>query len=136
MEKCVEHGAIKVEIDNIKEDVKELKDYRKLYMDTNVALEKNLTRLTILMEKQDERSERQDERLDKQDKKIDEYHLSTKEEITGLRDDMKETYNMHTAWYQNFLTSNFGKVIKFLFVIILVLLGAKLAGLDVTTLLK
>lgn len=140
MEKCNEHAVIQIQVDNIKEDIngikadiKEIKEDQKhdrqFYMDTIQTLKENLVRITVLTEKQDTR-------MDTQDKKIDEYHVSIQEEVSGLRQDMKETFNTHTKWYQDFLSGNFGWTMKVLLVVILVLLGTKIAGFDVTGFLK
>ena len=124
---------IEKEIDEIKEDVKGIKEDQKqdrqFYVDTISSLKENLVRITVLTEKQDER-------MNQQDTKINGHYDSMKKEITGLRQDMKDTYNSHTKWYQDFLSGNFGMILKVLFIIILAMLGAKIGGIDIGSFIK
>ena len=125
--------TIDKEIDEIKEEVKGIKEDQKqdrqFYVDTIASLKENLVRITVLTEKQDER-------MNQQDNKIDGHYSSMKQELTGLRQDMKDTYNSHTKWYQDFLSGNFGMILKVLFIIILAMLGAKIGGIDIGSFMK
>jgi phosphoglycerate-specific signal transduction histidine kinase len=129
-ESCeVKHGVLEVKITNIEKELDEVKldakDHRKIYSETIVALRENISRLTVLAEKSDER-------LARQDKKMDDFHININQELSNLRQDMTR----NTTWYQNFFDNNFGQLVKWLFVVILVLLGSKIAGFDVSNLLK
>ena len=125
--------TIDKEIDGIKEEVKGIKEDQKqdrqFYVDTIASLKENLVRITVLTEKQDER-------MNQQDTKIDGHYNSMKQELTGLRQDMKDNYNSHTKWYQDFLSGNFGMILKALFIIILAMLGAKIGGIDIGSFIK
>ena len=128
-EECTVHGSLKTEIDNIKEDIREIKTDAK---ETNIYFREVISSLT-------ENSIRQTEILKNQERQFTE----TNNDITGLRGDITELRtDMHskleneTKWYQNFLSDTSGKVLKILFIIILILLGAKASGIDLGNLLN
>ncbi|WP_299831165.1 hypothetical protein [uncultured Metabacillus sp.] len=121
--------VFKVEIENLKEDIKEMKEDRKVMMETQQSMSNSLVRLTTLMEKNDER-------LEQQDKKIDEHHVSINGQIEGLRSDMSKERETNIKWYQTFMDNNFGKVVKVLIIVVLLMTGMKLAGADISHLIK
>lgn len=120
--------VFEVEIRNMKEDIDELKteakEDRKLFAESIQTMSENLVRLTTL-------SEQQSRRQDEQDEKLNDVHAN----INDLREDINRSNTLHTEWYQQFIDGKFGLVIKTLIIIVLVLLGAKLMGIDVTKLL-
>lgn len=128
MEKC-NHDVLEVRIDNIEKDVEELKDYKKIMMENTAQLKENLVRLTVLLEKQDER-------LQRQDSKIEKHQDETMKEVKSIRTEIHRANELHTNWYQKFFEDNFGKTTKFLFIVILVLLGVKIAGIDISGMLN
>jgi seryl-tRNA synthetase len=123
----------RTEINNIKEDIKEIKQDQKetnaYFRETIEALKENSIRQTEILKRQQENQERQFNDLNKDINKLN-------NDILGIKKDIDESINTHTKWYQEFLSNNIGKTIKFLFVIILVLLGARIAGIDIGALLK
>ncbi|MET3505646.1 hypothetical protein [Halalkalibacter oceani] len=130
-EKCRESESLQMQINHVKEDVEDLKEYKKLYMENNMALVRNVERLTTLAEKQDERMERQDKRMENQERKIEAIQKKNSDEITGLRQEIQKSNELNITWYQKFIGSTFGKIFKYMLIIILILLGVKIAGADI-----
>ncbi|MEH7234381.1 hypothetical protein V7070_19400, partial [Bacillus safensis] len=56
-------------------------------------------------------------------------HLNN--EIAGLRNELQRSADLQTKWYQDFLSSASGQVFKILLIVVLGLLGANLAGVDI-----
>lgn len=115
------YSLLKVEIDNIKEDIKEIKSDSK---ETNKHFREVIDALK-------ENSIRQTEILNNQEKQF----VKVNNDIAELKDDVEQNLKSQTKWYQDFLSNNFGLVFKVLVIIVLLLSGAKLAGLNVTKLL-
>jgi uncharacterized coiled-coil DUF342 family protein len=65
---CEGHEVLKLEIDNIKEDIDELKtdakEDRKFFVQTISELKENDKKLTAIIERMDEKQSYQDKRLD------------------------------------------------------------------------
>lgn len=117
------------EVVHIKEDISEIKEDKKEMNRILNSLDRNVIKMTSIVENQDKR-------LTLQDKKMDDHHESLNKEISYLRQDMNKHVEMNVKWYQSFLSGTFGTVIKGLVIIILVLLGYKLTGADIAPLLK
>lgn len=129
-------NVLSVRIEKIEEDVGELKDTNEKDRENNILIREAIVKLSTLLEKQDERQDKQEIRIEKQDNKLDYMHQNINEEIKQLRDDIDESTSLQIKWYQKFFEDNFGKVIKILLFIILILIGYKLAQADLTTLFK
>lgn len=111
------YETLKVEIDHIKEDIKEIKTDSK---ETNKFFREVIDSLK-------ENSIKQTEILSNHEKQF----AQVNKDISELKDDFDSTIQTHTKWYQDFLSSNFGMVFKILAVLILLLAGVKLAGFDI-----
>lgn len=118
--------ALNVEIDNIKEDIKEIKTDSK---ETNKYFREVIDTLK-------ENSIRQTEILDNQVNQQKAQFAQVNNEIAELNGKIDNGLQSHTKWYQDFLSNNFGMVFKLLIVLILLLAGVKLAGIDIGELLK
>lgn len=115
------YESLKVEIENIKEDVKEIKEDAK---ETNKYFREVIDTLTRT-------SVQQTEILKNQEKQF----AQVNKDINELKDDFDANVQTQTKWYQDFLSNNFGWVIKILVVLVLTLAGVKLVGFDVGKLL-
>lgn len=125
---CSGHISLKVEIDHIKEDIAEIKSEAKetnhYYRDVIDALKENSISQTEILKNQ----ERQFTGLNNDISAVN-------NDIAGLRNDMKDNLESQTKWYQDFLSDTTGKVLKILLIVILILSGIKIAGIDITKLL-
>ncbi|MGX9721739.1 hypothetical protein [Bacillus pumilus] len=122
------YGVLRTEIDHMKENLRELdsdqKADRKIMLQTNKTLSENVVRLTTLIENQAVA-------LTEQNRKIDRNQEQLNSEIIGLRSEVQRNTEMQTKWYQEFLSSSSGQVFKIIFIVVLGLLGANLAGIDI-----
>lgn len=129
----VENEVLQIEINNIKDDIKEIKEHQKetdaYFRETIDVLKENSIRQTEILKNQEKNQEIQFAELNKDISKLN-------GDISGIKKDIDDNLNTQTKWYQNFLNDNFGKTLKILFIIILVLLGVKIAGIDINALLK
>lgn len=120
--------ALRTEIDNIKEDIKEIKEDTKetntYFRDTIEVLKENSIRQTGILENQEKQFQQQFSELNKD-------IVSLNEDVSGLRRDVNTNIETQTKWYQKFLDDNAGKTLKILFIIILILSGVKLVGIDI-----
>jgi hypothetical protein len=116
------YETLKVEIENIKEDVKEIKVDQK---ETNRHFREVIDTLTRTQVQQTEILKNQERQF-----------AQVNSDITELKDDFDANLQSQTKWYQEFLTDNFGKVFKTLLILVLLLAGVKLAGLDVSKILS
>lgn len=114
------YETLKVEIDNMKEDIKEIKSDSK---ETNRHFREVIDTLTRT-------SVQQTEILKNQERQF----AQVNKDISELKEDFDATVQTQTKWYQDFLTSNFGMVFKVLIILVLLLAGVKLAGFDIGTL--
>jgi chromosome segregation ATPase len=115
------YDSLKVEVEHIKEDIKELKEDAK---ETNKYVREVIETLTRT-------SVQQTEILKNQERQF----AQVNQDISELKDDFDATVQTQTKWYQDFLSTNFGVVFKTLIILVLLLAGVKLAGLDVGSLL-
>jgi predicted nuclease with TOPRIM domain len=115
------YETLKVEIDNIKEDVKEIKFDQK---ETNKHFREVIDTLTRTQVQQTEILKNQERQF-----------AQVNQDISELKDDFDATVQTQTKWYQDFLSTNFGVVFKTLIILVLLLAGVKLAGVDVGSLL-
>jgi predicted nuclease with TOPRIM domain len=122
------YEALKVEIDNIKDDIKEIKEdnreVKTYYRDVISELKENSIRQTEILNNQEIQFARVNSDLEKVNTDVSE--LSTK---------FDNNLNTQTKWYQDFLSTNFGFVIKTLIIVILLLTGAKIVGIDLEKLM-
>jgi predicted nuclease with TOPRIM domain len=122
------YEALKVEIDNIKEDIKEIKEDNKevktYYRDVIAELKENSIRQTEILNNQERQFARVNSDLEK---------VNT--DIADLSDKFDNKMETNTKWYQDFLNNHFGLVFKVLVILVMVLAGVKLAGVDFTKLL-
>lgn len=102
-------GRTEKDIDELKVDVKEVKD----------MLNDNIRQLTVTQAQQTEI-------LRNQERDITGLKVHVDTEIGSLKTEFKDVTNIHTKWYQTFLSDNTGRVIKILFVIILLMYGVKI----------
>src|SRR5205085_3528426 len=106
------YEALKVEIENVKDDIKEIKDDNKevktYYRDVISELKENSIRQTEILNNQEIQFARVNSDLEKVNTDVSE--LSTK---------FDNSLNIQTKWYQDFLSTNFGFVIKTLIIVIL-----------------
>jgi hypothetical protein len=116
------YEPLKIEIDNIKEDIKEIKEDSK---ETNRYFREVIDTLTRT-------SIQQTEILKNQEKQF----AQVNKDLTELKDDFDKSLQGHTKWYQDFLVSNFGMVLKVLFVLVLLFAGVKLVGMDFSSILN
>ncbi|MFP3751801.1 hypothetical protein [Bacillus altitudinis] len=118
------YDVLKLEIDHIKNNIRELEADRKIMMKTNQTLSENVVRITTLLENQATN-------INEQNRKIDTNQLHLNNEIAGLRNELQRSADLQTKWYQDFLSSALGQVFKILLIVVLGLLGANLAGIDI-----
>ncbi|MES9681055.1 hypothetical protein, partial [Bacillus safensis] len=116
--------VLKLEIDHIKNNIRELEADRKIMMKTNQTLSENVVRITTLLENQATN-------INEQNRKIDTNQQHLNNEIAGLRNELQRSADLQTKWYQDFLSSASGQVFKILLIVVLGLLGANLAGVDI-----
>jgi methyl-accepting chemotaxis protein len=120
--------ALKVEIDHMKDDIKEIKqeskENAKYFREVINALKDNFDTLK-------ENSIVQTEILKNQERQF----AQVNNDIEELDAKFDNNMQMQTKWYQTFLSDLSGKTIKILFIIVLILAGAKFVGLDITKLL-
>ncbi len=57
----MDNNAVQIQIDNLKEDVTELKEFKNIFMENTNKMSENIVKLTVLAEKQDERMAKQEE---------------------------------------------------------------------------
>lgn len=120
--------AVKVEIEHMKKDIDEVKADVK---ETKKMLTNNINQLTQTQIQQTEILKNQEKQNAEMKDDISGLKTHVDSEIGNLREDFKETTNIHTKWYQTFLSDTTGKIIKILFVIVLLLYGVKLAIPDI-----
>ncbi len=120
----VNYDVLKLEIDHIKNNIRELEADRKIMMKTNQTLSENVVRITTLLENQATN-------INEQNRKIDTNQQHLNNEIAGLRNELQRSADLQTKWYQDFLSSASGQVFKILLIVVLGLLGANLAGVDI-----
>ncbi|MDM5298061.1 hypothetical protein QUF51_07810 [Bacillus pumilus] len=118
------YDVLKLEIDHIKKNIRELEADRKIMMKTNQTLSENVVRITTLLENQATN-------INEQNRKIDTNQQHLNNEIAGLRNELQRSADLQTKWYQDFLSSASGQVFKILLIVVLGLLGANLAGVDI-----
>ena len=122
------YEALKVEIDNMKEDIKEIKadnkEMKEYYRDVIGELKENSIIQTQILNNQERQFARVNSDLEK---------VNT--DISDLSDKVDTKMTENTKWYQDFLSNNFGMVFKILVVLVLLLAGVKLAGFNVEQLL-
>lgn len=118
------YDVLKLEIDHIKNNIRELEADRKIMMKTNQTLSENVVRITTLLENQATN-------INEQNRKIDTNQQHLNNEIAGLRNELQRSADLQTKWYQDFLSSASGQVFKILLIVVLGLLGANLAGVDI-----
>ncbi|PCK21398.1 hypothetical protein CEY02_08265 [Bacillus pumilus] len=75
--------------------------------------------------------ENQATNINEQNRKIDTNQQHLNNEIAGLRNELQRSADLQTKWYQDFLSSASGQVFKILLIVVLGLLGANLAGVDI-----
>lgn len=115
------YTALKVEIDNIKEDIKEIKADQK---ETKQHL---LETITVLKENQIQQTEIL--------KNYEKQFTQVNSEISDIKNDIDDKFRNQTKWYQNFVDNHFGLTFKILIVAVLLLAGVKLAGFNFESLL-
>ncbi|WP_080845537.1 hypothetical protein [Cytobacillus gottheilii] len=117
----VSTDALNVRIEHIEEDIKEIKEEakenNKYFRDVIDSLKENSIQQTEILRNQ----ERQ--------------FTQVNNDIAGLRQEVQDSSKLHTTWYQSFLSDGFGKIIKIILIIILILSGASIAGVDVAKLI-
>lgn len=118
------YDVLKLEIDHIKNNIRELEADRKIMMKTNQTLSENVVRITTLLENQATN-------INEQNRKIDTNQQHLNNEIAGLRNELQRSADLQTKWYQDFLSSASGQVFKIILIVVLGLLGANLAGVDI-----
>ncbi|WP_345806668.1 hypothetical protein [Bacillus pumilus] len=118
------YDVLKLEIDHIKNNIRELEADRKIMMKTNQTLSENVVRITTLLENQATN-------INEQNRKIDTNQQHLNNEIAGLRNELQRSADLQTKWYQDLLSSASGQVFKILLIVVLGLLGANLAGVDI-----
>lgn len=127
-----EYKVLETEINNIKDDIKEIKndtkETNKYFRETIDTLKENSLLQTQILKNQELQSQQQFAELNKDVQSLN-------GDISGLRKDFNANVNNQTKWYQDFLSDTVGKVLKILFIIILILLGLKLANIDIIKLL-
>lgn len=124
--------VLKSKIDNICEDIKDLKSHhdkdvdeikqsnkeiQQVFSAAITSMDRNLERLTTLMDLQMQRTEKQDDRLDKQDDVLN--NINTEIQLLGSRVKKDKPKSNNDKWYQD--------IIKFLIYSVVVLAGIKLA---------
>ncbi len=120
------------DVKDLKKDVhsaeEEMKDIRAMNAETNRQLSENLIRLTTLVEAQDRRTTEFEKRQEN-------HALQNNERFTKMETKIDETFHKieqgGVKWFQDFFDNTFGKTVKLLFIIILVLLGARIAGIEI-----
>lgn len=115
------YEVLKTEIDNVKEDIKEIKEDTK---ETNRFYREVINTLK-------ENSIKQTEILSNHEKQF----AQVNKDITDLKEDIDSNLQSQTKWYQDFLSNNFGMVFKTLLILVLLLAGVKLAGVDISSIL-
>ncbi|MEH7116055.1 hypothetical protein V7128_01350 [Neobacillus vireti] len=122
------YEALKVEIDNIKENIKEIKEDNKevktYYRDVISELKENSIMQTAILKNQEQQFARVNSDLEK---------VNT--DISDLSEKLDNSINTNTKWYQDFVNNNFGLVFKVLVVLVLIAAGVKIASLDFEKLL-
>lgn len=114
------YQVLKTEVAHIKERLKEQAEDRKIMLETQKTTSESLIRLTTVVENQE--------------KTLAETKDLFSTEIAGLRNEFQQVNQSQTKWLQNLLEGTFGKTLKILVLIILILLGAEIAGIDITKL--
>ncbi|AEB23381.1 hypothetical protein KS08_11085 [Bacillus subtilis] len=114
------YEVLKTEVAHIKERLKEQAEDRKIMLETQKTTSESLIRLTTVVENQEKNL-------------VETKNLFTTE-IAGLRNEFQQVNQSQTKWLQNLLEGTFGKTLKILVLIILLLLGAEIAGVDITKL--
>lgn len=116
------YETLKVEIDNIKDDIREIKMDQK---ETNNFFREAIDKLTTTQIQQTEILKNQTDQQKIQFAKVN-------EEIADLNDKIDNTLQSQTKWYQDFLGTNFGLVVKILVISVLLLAGVKLVGINLS----
>ncbi|WP_342490398.1 hypothetical protein [Bacillus sp. FSL R5-0443] len=114
------YEVLKTEVAHIKERLKEQAEDRKIMLKTQKTTSESLIRLTTVVENQEKNL-------------VETKNLFTTE-IAGLRNEFQQVNQSQTKWLQSLLEGTFGKTLKILVLIILILLGAEIAGVDITKL--
>ncbi len=114
------YEVLKTEVAHIKERLKEQAEDRKIMLETQKTTSESLIRLTTVVENQEKNL-------------VETKNLFTTE-IAGLRNEFQQVNQSQTKWLQSLLEGTFGKTLKILVLIILILLGAEIAGVDITKL--
>lgn len=119
-------AVLQSQIENLKEDLKEVKqdnkETDKYFRDVIDQLKENSIRQTDILDSQIKQQEKQFEQFNKQ--------------VASLNDKIDNKMNSQTKWYQDFFDKNFGLVFKILIILIVLLVGVKLAGIDIGSLLS
>jgi short-subunit dehydrogenase involved in D-alanine esterification of teichoic acids len=121
----VSNEVFKAEINHIKKDIEEIKSDAKEsnnhFREVIDVLKENSVRQTEILNNQMINQEKQFKQIN--------------DDISGLKVDLHTNISSQTKWYQDFLSDYTGKTMKILVVVILILAGAKLAGVDIMKLL-
>lgn len=123
--------VLEVRIENLEKSVGKLVEKAEKDSENNTAIREAIVKLSVLMEKQDERNEKQEKRLDQQDRKLDD----VKQDIQTLRIDISainQPDEIHTKWYQGFISSDRRNV----WIVLVLLLAALLGGYKAQDLFK
>jgi len=126
--------ALQVEVKNIKEDIAEIKlDYKEIKLESkenNRLLTENINKLTSSSIQQTEILKNQERQfniqLDSVSNDISGLKSHVDSEIGSLKNEIRESNETNTKWYQTFLSDFTGKTLKILFIIILLIYGVKM----------
>jgi len=126
--------ALQVEVKNIKEDIAEIKlDYKEIKLESkenNRLLTENINKLTSSSIQQTEILKNQERQfniqLDSVSNDISGLKSHVDSEIGSLKNEIRESNENSTKWYQSFLSDLTGKTLKILFIVILLIYGVKM----------
>jgi len=116
--------VLDVQVQTLIKDVDKIKEKIEKDTENNTVIREAIVKLSILMEKQDERNEKQEQRMDQQDEKLDEIA----KEIQTIKVDISDkgdTSDVHTTWYQNFITDSNKRLWYVLLLVLCAVLGYK-----------
>lgn len=114
------YEALKVEIDNIKDDIKEIKEDSK---ETNKHFREVIDTLTRTQVQQTEILKNQERQFSQ-----------VNNDIAELKVDFENSVQSQTKWYQDFISGNFGFIVKVMVILVLGFAGIKL-GVEAAKLL-
>jgi hypothetical protein len=119
-----EISTLDVRMTHVEKQVEEIKENEKIYMENHILMREAVVKLTVLIEKQDERMVKQDNQID-----------MIGQEISEIRNNIGNNSGQ-TQWLQTFTSGMFNSFFKVIVIIIASLLGLKISGLDITELFK